>query len=105
MAPVLKTGEAKASVGSNPTLSVSKKPDTAGGYKLKPRQRYPLRRLYQIGRSGQFGCIRAQKQAPLGHLPAVHQTQRERRIRLSVEGIKHGLWVGPSRPTEQVVKS
>ena len=83
MAPVLKTGEAKASVGSNPTLSVSKKPDTAGVYKLKRRQRYPLRRLYQ----------------------AAQQTRRKRGMVLSLEVIKHGLWVGPPRPTEQVAKS
>ncbi|MEY4759898.1 MAG: hypothetical protein RLZZ268_1396 [Cyanobacteriota bacterium] len=83
MAPVLKTGEAKASVGSNPTLSVSKKPDTAGVYKLKRRQRYPLRRLYQ----------------------AAQQTRRKRGMVLSLEVIKHGLWVGPPRPTEQGEKS
>jgi len=41
----------------------------------------------------------------LGHLPAVHQTRRNRGMVLSVEVIKHGLWVGPSRPTEQVAKS
>ena len=83
MAPVLKTGEAQASVGSNPTLSVSKKPDTAGVYKLKRRQRYPLRRLYQ----------------------AAQQTRRKRGMVLSLEVIKHGLWVGPPRPTEQGEKS
>jgi hypothetical protein len=39
MAPVLKTGEAQASVGSNPTLSVSTKSERIRGYpKTVPAQ-------------------------------------------------------------------